>query len=105
MAAGVWLTIPMLFVISLCASGGEQAKPSCNAHTRGDLWPENTSRGSEVPVEICSNAHRKYRWEQLTVDVSRLKGAATRKPIVAGFDMVTHAAGQDKARTLAPPPE
>jgi len=97
MAVSMWLTIPMLFAISVCAPGAEPAKPACNAQTRGDLWPEKTARGSEVPVEICSKVHRKYRWEQLTVDVSRLKGASTQKPIAAGFDMVTRAAGETKA--------
>jgi hypothetical protein len=105
MAVGGWLAIPMLLAISFCAPGAEPAKPACNAQTRGDLWPENTSRGSEVPVEICSKAHRKYRWEQLTVDVSRLKGATTKKPIAAGFDMMTHAATEAKARTVSTPPE
>jgi hypothetical protein len=35
---------------------GDQAllvKPACNAETQGKLWPEKTSRGSGVPVEIC----------------------------------------------------
>ena|SRR5579863_1146423 len=101
MAAGAWLSIPMLFVISFCAAGAEPAKPACNAQTRGNLWPENTTHGSEVPVEICSKAHWKYRWEQLTVDVSRLKGAVARKPIVAGLDIVAHVPGQAKTETVA----
>src|SRR5580698_7452132 len=105
MAAGPWLAIPILFAVSFCAPGAEPSKPACNAQTRGDLWPEKTSRGSEVPIEICSKVHRKYRWEQLTVDVSRLKGATTRKPIAAGFDMVTHAAGASRASAVATPPE
>src|SRR5580658_8426668 len=104
MAAGVWLAIPMIFAISFCSPGAEPAKPACNAQTRGHLWPEKTSRGSEVPIEICSKVHRKYRWEQLTVDVSRLKGAATHKPITE-FDIASHAAGEAKASTVATPPE
>ena len=97
MTAGAWLAIPILFAVSFCAPGAEPSKPACNAQTRGDLWPEKTSRGSEVPVEICSKVHRKYRWEQLTVDVSRLKGA-TQKPMAARFDVA-------KSRTIATPPE
>ncbi len=98
MTAGAWLAIPMLFAVPFFAPGAEPVKPACNAQTRGDLWPEKTSRGSEVPVEICSKVHRKYRWEQLTVDVSRLKGATTQKPIAARFDVA-------KSSTVATPSE
>jgi hypothetical protein len=105
LASGVWWAIPMLFAISFCAPGAEPAKPACNAKTRGDLWPENTSRGSGVPVEICSKVHWKYHWEQFTVDVSRLKGAPKQKPIIEGFDVATHAPREAKARTAATPPE
>jgi hypothetical protein len=105
MTAGVRLAIPMLFAISFCALGAEPVKPACNAQTRGDLWPEKTSRGSEVPVEICSKVHRKYRWEQLTIDVSRLKGATTQKPIAAGSDIATHTVGEAKASAASTPAE
>jgi hypothetical protein len=98
MTAGAWLAIPMLFAVSFCTQGAEPVKPACNAQTRGDLWPEKTSRGSEVPVEICSKVHRKYRWEQLTIDVSRLKGADSKKPIAVRFDVA-------KSRAASTPSE
>jgi hypothetical protein len=98
MTAGAWLAIPMLFAVSFCAPGAEPVKPVCNAQTQGNLWPEKTSRGSEVPVEICSKVHRKYRWEQLTVDVSQLKGVDSKKPIAGRFDVV-------KTSTVSTPSE
>jgi hypothetical protein len=105
MAVGGWLAIPMLFAISFRAPGAEPVKPACNAQTRGDLWPEKTSRGSEVPVEICSKVHRKYRWEQLTVDISRLKGAPLQKLGAPGFDAATHTAGETTPSAVATPTE
>jgi hypothetical protein len=93
--------IPILLAASCCASGAEPAKPACNAQTRGELWPE-TGRVSGTPIEICSKAHRKYRWQQLTVDVSQLKGAPRRKPVIATLANVTRTdtnAGTDATHT------
>jgi hypothetical protein len=95
----------MKFLIAMLvatACYGEEAavvKPVCSAETQGKLWPEKTSRGSGVPVEICVARHWKYRWEQLTVDVSQLKGR--HKPAIAA---VTRAAGT-KASSMATPPD
>ena len=88
MVVGVRLMIPILLAISACAPGAESAKPACNAQTRGDLWPE-TARASGTPIEICSKAHKRYRWEQLTVDISQLKGKTERKPVMANLAAVT----------------
>jgi len=96
------LVIPILLAASCCASGAEPAEPACNAQTRGELWPEN-ARVFGTPIEICSKAHRKYRWRQLTVDVSQLKGAPRRKPVIATLANVTRA--DTNEQTDATPPE
>jgi hypothetical protein len=96
------LVIPILLAASCCASGAGPAKPVCNAQTRGELWPE-TARVSGTPIEICSKAHRKYRWRQLTVDVSQLKGAPRPKPVIAALANVTRA--ETNAGTDATPRE
>jgi hypothetical protein len=92
MVAGVRLLIPMLLAVSGCAPGAEPAKPVCNAQTQGDLWPEKADRLPGVSIEICSKTNWKYRWRQLTVDVSQLKGAAHRKPGTATLATVTRTA-------------
>jgi hypothetical protein len=96
------LVIPILLAASCCSSGAEPAKPVCNAQTRGKLWPE-TARVSGTPIEICSKVHRKYRWQQLTVDISQLKGAPRRKPVIAALANVTRA--DTNAETDATPRE
>jgi hypothetical protein len=90
--------IAMLMATACYAQESNPAKPVCNAETQGKLWPEKASRGTGVPIEICVSKHWKYRWEQLTVDVSKLK--AMHKPVVA----VTPAVGT-KASSAATPPD
>jgi len=91
----------LIAILMATACYGEEAalvKPACNAEAQGKLWPEKTSRGSGVPVEICVAKYWKYRWEQLTVDVSQLK--ARHKPVVAA---VTRAAGTKASSKPTPP--
>jgi hypothetical protein len=101
MAAGVRFAIPILLAVSGCAQGAEATKPVCNAQIRGEIWPEKAARISGVPIEICSKAARKYRWRQLTVDVSQLKGKTGRKPVIASLAVVT----RTKAASAATPSE
>lgn len=98
------LLIPLVLSVSCCVRGAEPAKPACNAQTQGALWPE-TGRVLGTPIEICSKAHRKYRWEQLTVDVSQLKGNLGPKPVMASLAAVTKTSADTSARTDATPPE
>jgi len=98
------LVIPILLAVSWCATCAEPAKPACSAQTRGDLWPE-TARASGTPIEICSKIHRKYRWEQLTVDVSQLKGNAGPKPVLATLSTVKRNGADANVRTAATPVE
>jgi hypothetical protein len=60
---------------------------------RGKLWPEKTSRGAGVPIEICVPKRWKYAWQQLTIDVSQMRAIAKRKPVIAGL------ASSDKTET------
>ncbi len=86
MGATALLVIPMLLATACCAqdlppaTSAEMAKPACTAQTRGKLWPEKTSRANGVPIEICVQKLWKYRWEQLTVDISQLR--ANYKPAI-----------------------
>jgi len=105
MTAGVRLAIPMLLAVSGCAPGAEPAKPACSAQTRGDLWPEKADRVSGVSIEVCSKTNWKYRWRQLTIDVSQLKNKSGRKPVMATVAAVTRTAGAANAKPAATPSE
>jgi hypothetical protein len=108
MAATTWLTIPVLLVVPALlavpspAQGAESVKPVCNAKARGRLWPEKTSHGAAVPIEICAPKGFGYRWQQVTVDVSQLRADAVEKPLVVSVAAVTRAAEDAKAGS---PPE
>jgi hypothetical protein len=82
LAATALFLIPMLIAAACCAQEVNPVKPVCNAQTQSKLWPEKTSRGNSVPIEICVAGFLKYQWKQLTVDVSQLKAA--RKKVIAG---------------------
>jgi hypothetical protein len=62
------------FAGSAYAEDSPPAKPACNEKTRGKLWPKRAGRHSAVsPIEMCAMHLWRYRWEQLTVDVSQLR--------------------------------
>jgi len=73
MGSRVLFVMPLLLVSACFAREAGAAKPECNAQTKGDFWPDKANRGSGVPVEMCVEKHWKYRWEQLTVDISQLR--------------------------------
>ena len=86
MSTVLWLVIPVFLIVpawSQTTEAPETAKPACTQQTRGKLWPENTVRGAGVPIEICAPKGWHYRWQQLTIDVSKMKAAAKRKETVA----------------------
>jgi hypothetical protein len=89
MSTNPWAVIAVFLTIPCYAQSAAPAKPVCNAHTRGKLWPEKTSRGADVPIEICAPKRWKYAWRQLTVDVSQLRTIAARKPVIAGLTAKT----------------
>jgi hypothetical protein len=82
------LAVPLLAFAALCSAAEEPAKPACTAQLRGKLWPEKTSRGADVPVEICAPKRFHYAWQQLTIDVSHLRAATRRKEVVASLPAV-----------------
>jgi hypothetical protein len=100
MSATLWLFI-LISVIPCFAQSSEPVKPACNVHTRGKLWPEKTTRGASVPIEICAPKRWtfSYTWQQLTIDASQLRAVARRKPVVAGLAMVPTASGEAKPPT------
>ena len=110
MAATTWLIIsivlvvPTLFTVPARAADTQHSKPVCNAKTRGSLWPEKTSRGAAVPIEICAPKHWTYSWQQLTVDVAQLRAAA-QEPVRASGVSETGAAADTKGATATTPPE
>jgi hypothetical protein len=64
----------LFFFAGSCYAEESPAKPACNARTRGKLWPEKAGRHSLAgPIEMCALRLWRYRWEQLTVDVSQLR--------------------------------
>ena len=95
MSATTWLMIPILLAVPAlltvpCSAQSVQTgKPACNEKARGRLWPEKTSHGAAVPIEICAPKGWKYRWQQLTVDVSQLRASATPKPVTVDVASVT----------------
>lgn len=110
MAATTWLTIPIALVIPTLltvparAGDTQHTKPVCNAKTRGLLWPEKTSRGAAVPIEICAPKRWAYSWQQLTVDVTQLRAAA-REPVRAGGAGETRTAEGAKTSGAATAPD
>jgi len=93
MARTGWFVVAMLIGTAVYAAAADPPKPPCNAQTRGKLWPEKTSRGAGVPIEICAPKRWKYAWQQLTIDVSQMRAIAKRKPVIAGL------ASADKVET------
>jgi hypothetical protein len=89
MAGNPWVIV--IFLGAACLAAGaepavsEPKRPACNAQMRGKLWPEKTSRGAGVPIEICVPKRWKYTWQQLTIDVSQMKAMARRKAVMAGL--------------------
>lgn len=82
MGSRVLFTMAFLTASMCFAQEAGSAKPECNAQTKGSLWPEKIYRGnSVVPVEICVEKYWKYRWEQITVDISQLR--AKRQAVTA----------------------
>lgn len=80
MGSRVLFTMAFLGLSVCFAQEAGAVKPECNAQTKGNLWPEKIFRGSNKPVEICVARYWKYRWEQLTVDISQLR--AKRQTVV-----------------------
>ncbi len=112
MAATTWLivsmvlVVPTLLIVPARAGDTQHSKPVCSAKTRGSLWPEKTSRGAAVPIEICAPKHWAYAWQQLTVDVAQLRAAAAQEPVRASGAGETRTAADAKPVTAAaPPPE
>jgi hypothetical protein len=106
----IFLTVPALLTVPCSAQSVQAGKPACNEKARGRLWPEKTSRGAAVPIELCAHKGWRYRWQQLTVDVSQLRVTAASKPITVDIASVTRTAvagnAEDaKAGNAAIPPE
>jgi hypothetical protein len=75
-----------LLTVPLSSHAAEKTKPVCTEKTRGKIWPEKTSRGAGVPIEICAPKRFHYRWQQLTIDISKLKAATKKNEQVAVRD-------------------
>ena len=74
------MLVPVLMGILCWAQDDPAQKPICNAETHGMLWPAHISGHDRVPIEMCSVKLWKFKWHQLTVDVSDLvKGAKPRQ--------------------------
>ena|ERR1700691_3763130 len=100
MVACARLVILILVATTCGAQDAEPVKPACNVPTQGKLWPEKTSRGNGVPIEICAARFWNFRWEQLTVDVSQLK--AKHKPAIAAAPVTPAAGGAGASNATAP---
>jgi hypothetical protein len=90
--------IPILITMSGYAENPSPLKPVCNAQTRGKLWPENTARhAATAPIELCSMRRWRYRWEQLTIDVTQLRSkvAIVKAPASSVEAGVNKAAGSN----------
>ena len=62
-------------LMQVCA-WAQAAKPPCNGHNLGDLWPARDAHDSCRAVEMCVLNVWKYRWEPVTEPISQLaKGA------------------------------
>ncbi|HEX4134936.1 MAG TPA: hypothetical protein VHY84_10030 [Bryobacteraceae bacterium] len=99
------MLIPVLLAGSCWAQNAESAKPACNEQTLGSFWPEKADQRPGMPVEICSKAHRKYHWLQLTVDVSQLKGTVKGKPDAVPVAVAARSTGSADAKPVIPTSE
>jgi hypothetical protein len=97
-AANRWLIlVPVLIGVSCWAQDDPAQKPVCNAENHGMLWPAHISGHDHGPIEMCSVHLWKFKWHQLTVDVSDLvKGAKPRQSSSTSASASTP--------TSAPPP-
>jgi hypothetical protein len=72
-------SLPRVFLSSLLlaaatfAQDTAPAKPECNAENDHTIWPEKPGQRPGIPVEICTKKRHRYEWQQLTVDISRLR--------------------------------
>jgi len=74
------MLVTVLIGVSCWAQDEPAQKPVCNAENHGMLWPARISGHDHVPIEMCSVHLWKFKWRQLTVDVSDLvKGAKPRQ--------------------------
>jgi hypothetical protein len=105
MASVRQMLIPVILAGSCWAQNAEPAKPVCNEQTLGSFWPEKADQRPGTPVEICSKAHRKYHWLQLTVDVSQLKGTVKEKRDVMPVAVAARGTGAADAKPVVPTSE
>jgi len=72
------MRVLLISTVTLVSSVAQPAaKPRCNAHHSGDLWPAHPDACH--PLEMCTLDVWKYRWERVTVDVSQLGKDGKRK--------------------------
>jgi hypothetical protein len=66
-----YLLIPMAIFASCFAQQAD--KPPCNARNRGTVWPPQNARDACTEVQVCTAHVWWYRWDLVTVHVSRLE--------------------------------
>jgi hypothetical protein len=99
------MLIPALLAGSCWAQNADPANPVCNEQTLGSFWPAKADQRPGGPVEVCSKAHGKYHWLQLTVDVSRLKRTDKGKREAAPVAVAARSTGEADAKQVAPASE
>lgn len=77
------LSEALLIAIGIAAeaAGAGQARPACNAVTRGLMWPLEANHSGKLAVvyakqgmlEICTKGPWKYKWIAPVVHVRQLK--------------------------------
>jgi hypothetical protein len=108
MSPTVWLIVPLFATVSCFAQSAvhsETEKPACTERIRGKLWPEKAARTARVPVEICAPKRWKYRWQQITIDVSQLRNVTKRKTEIAAVTAVLPVVGKVGANSVRTPPD
>jgi hypothetical protein len=96
------LSLVVLLVPCLAA---ENAKPQCNAKSRGTLWPAQANTDPAAArkalrcgeLQMCTAGTWKYRWEPMTVSVSQL--ATGVRAEVPGCSEFFSAAGSQEGKT------
>jgi len=67
-----WFTLLVLFAMALSSWADSSARPPCNAHNRGAVWPTAREGDNRQPAQVCTLNVWKYRWQTVTVSVSDL---------------------------------
>jgi hypothetical protein len=91
-----FLTAFVAFALPLVSLAADDARPACNSHNQGQLWPQAANHDSKLLAHfvrcgelwMCVRGTWHYHWESPTVRVDQLRGAESKaaKPLACEED-------------------